>query len=258
MVTIVSLKHYSLKLADNLAPGIFAFGKLPSYFYGSWLWLDKSCWKSLYLRYEADTIRVLRENVRKGETFWDVGANYGLMSLLASQIVGEAGDVVAFEPAPESHELLLKNISGHNNITALPYAVGDQDGPILMSVQGASTGSSLVKDVVALSQRYHDQVPVIDVPVQLYRLDTLLNKLQRKPNVIKIDIEGFEVKALRGAQQLLSEVRPTLIIEIHPLQIEMSGTQPDELFDMLKLHGYRYEVYNRDQQWSLYSIVAKP
>jgi len=255
----VSLKQRSLKFADAVAPRMFALSRgLPSYFYGHWLWLDKNCWKTLYLRYEADTVRILRENMRNGDTFWDVGANYGLMSLFASKLVGDTGHVFSFEPAPESFKLLQRNTGSSRNISAFSYAVGNQDGTILMSVQGTSTGSSLVKQVVELSQNYHDGVPIVEVPVSLYRMDTLLNKLSAKPNVIKIDIEGFEVEALRGAQQILKEVRPTLIIEIHPLQIEISGSRADEIFDILKLHRYRHEVYNRDQHWALYSIVAKP
>lgn len=254
----MSLQQAPLKLADKLAPRMVAAqARLPSYFYGKWLLLDQNCWKTLYLRYEPDTVRILRENLRRGQTFWDVGANYGLMSLFVASIVGPTGNVVSFEPAPESYKLLTRNIAFSPNIEARPYAVGNEDGMVTMSVQGSSTGSSLVKKVVELSQSYHD-VPILEASVPIYRLDTLVEQIAFKPDVIKIDIEGFEVEALRGAQMMLEEIRPTLIIEIHPLQIELSGARETEMFDILERSRYRYEVYNRDRQWALYSIIAHP
>lgn len=254
----MSLRQQSLKIADHLATlALAANNKLPSYFNGHWLWLDKKCWSTLYLRYETNTARILQENLRAGECFWDVGANYGLISLFASKLVGAKGSVVSFEPSPEAFDLLSKNANGNPSIRALPYGIGNENSKSIMSVQGTSTGASFVKEVVELSQIYHEGTPIVQVPVSIFKLDTLLNQIRPKPDLIKIDIEGYEVEALKGAEILLDQVGPTLVIEIHPLQIGMSGSEEGQIFDILGRHGYAYEIFNRDQQWALYSIVAK-
>jgi len=255
----VSLKQQTLKAVDYFASCAFAFNsKMPSYFYGEWLWLSKRSWTSIYLRYEANTARIISTNLNLGDTFWDVGANIGLFSLYASKIVGPTGKVVSFEPAPETFELLSANVRGCETIQALPYGIGNENSNTLMSVQGASTGASFVKEVVELSQIYHKDTPLIQVPVSIYKMDTLPGKINSRPNLIKIDIEGFEVEALRGAENILDEFRPILVIEIHPLQLSMCGSHENEVFDLLRRHDYDCEVFNRDEKWALFSIIARP
>jgi FkbM family methyltransferase len=254
----MSLRRRALTVVDYIASCAFAFGeKKPSYFYGEWLWIDKKCWNSLYLRYESSTANVIRSNVHSGDTFWDVGANVGLFSLFAAKIVGAKGDVVAFEPSPEAFNLLRDNTKGISTVRPLPYGIGSQNGTVEMAVQGASSGSSFVKEVTELSQQYHKGIPIRSVPVRVYKMDAIAQEAPR-PNVIKIDIEGFEVEALKGGEQLLADARPILIIEIHPLQIGLCGSHEDEVFHLLRRHDYEHEVYNRDKQWALYSIIAKP
>jgi FkbM family methyltransferase len=255
----MSFKQQALRVADYLSSKAFAFnGRMPTYFNGEWLWLHKNSWTSLYLRYEANTARILRANLGLGDTFWDVGANLGLFSLSAAKIVGSAGSVVSFEPSPAAFDLLSKNVERHRSIKAFPYGIGNENSKALMSVQGASTGASFVKEVVELTQVFHERIPIVQVPVSTYKMDTLLDQISSRPNLIKIDIEGYEVEALKGAEYLLDQVRPVLVIEIHPLQLTMSGSHESNVFEILKRHGYLYEIFNRDQQWALYSIIAKP
>jgi hypothetical protein len=84
-----------------------------------------------------------------------------------------------------------------------------------------------------------------------------VTELGFKPCLAKIDVEGFELEVLRGASTLLSSSRPTLIMEIHPLQLRLSGGSEALLFQYLKEHGYGWEVIDRNPN-SIYSIVAKP
>jgi hypothetical protein len=85
-------------------------------------------------------------------------------------------------------------------------------------------------------------------------LDSVLSP---KPTLAKIDIEGFELEALKGADRLLSSGRPKLIIEIHPPQLAMSGGSEDEIFELLHGHRYSWLVIDRSPN-SLYSIIAMP
>jgi hypothetical protein len=88
------------------------------------------------------------------------------------------------------------------------------------------------------------------------RLDTLLEaRVSPDPTLVKIDIEGFELDALKGARQLLSCSRPTLLVEIHPPQLALSGGSEDEIFTLLREHRYSWSIIDRNPN-SLYSILA--
>jgi FkbM family methyltransferase len=258
---IMSFAHSALKSTNRLAKFLFAFHRrMPTYFRGQWFWLNKECWSSLYLRYEPNIAKAIESNLHPGNTFWDVGANVGIFSLFAASLVGPRGNVVSFEPSPHAFDLLCSNIEGNKTIRALQFGVGNEDNTAMMSVQGASTGNSFVKEVVELSQHFHSGVPISQTRVPIHRLDTLLTLLDQipAPTLVKIDIEGFEVEALSGADRLLATKRPILIIEIHPLQLTLSGSHEEKLFTMLRRHQYDCEIIDRDARYALYSIIARP
>lgn len=117
---------------------------------------------------------------------------------------------------------------------------------------------SFVKEVVDLRKHYLKEGPVRQIRVKIRKLEMLQNELKPRPSLIKIDIEGLEAEATKGADHLLSSVRPTLIIEIHPLQLKLSGSSEEEVFELLKKHRYGFEVIDRNITNALYSIVAKP
>ena len=78
-----------------------------------------------------------------------------------------------------------------------------------------------------------------------------------QPNLIKVDVEGFELEVLKGATGLLSTSRPILIMEIHPPQLDLSDGSEAQVFELLTGHGYGWEVIDRNPN-SLYTIIAKP
>jgi Methyltransferase FkbM domain len=73
----------------------------------------------------------------------------------------------------------------------------------------------------------------------------------------QIDIEGFELEALKGADRLLSSIRPKLLMEIHPGQLTLSGGSEVELFQRLREHQYHWAIIDQNPN-SLYSILASP
>ena len=70
-------------------------------------------------------------------------------------------------------------------------------------------------------------------------------------------MEGFELEVLKGAAGLLSITRPTLIMEVHPPQLNLSGGSEELLFQLLTRHGYEWSVIDRNPN-SIYTIIAKP
>jgi hypothetical protein len=92
-------KHQALRTA-KLVASIVLRQKLPTYFHGQLIWLSKSCWSSVYSRYEPYMADAIKAHLPRGGTFWDVGANIGLISLFASKIAGPDGHVLSLNHHP--------------------------------------------------------------------------------------------------------------------------------------------------------------
>jgi len=139
-------------------------------------------------RFFANDEKVLRQYLGPGDTFVDVGANIGALSLTASGIVGEAGRVFSVEAHPQTVDYLRGNIKLNNasNVAVIHAAAGDHVGVVNFS-----------------SGRSDDQNRVTDsgIPVPLRTLDSLIPDTPVR--MLKIDVEGFELFALRGAERLL-------------------------------------------------------
>ena len=242
---------------DLTARAVFSFNKkLPTYYSGHWIWLSRTCWPALYSRYEAYLIRSIQANLSSGDVFWDVGANIGVFSLIAAKIVGPNGSFFSFEPSPDVFLALQSNTIGNNSIKIFPYGIGNADGSASFAAQRMSAGSSFTEEVTELNRHYHPGEAIRQVSVTIKKLDTLLSDL-RPPSLVKIDVEGFELEVLKGSGRLLSDIRPTLIIEIHPPQLRLSGGSEELLFETLENHHYRRSIIDRNPN-SLFTIIAKP
>ena len=131
--------------------------------------------------------------VRKGGTFVDIGANIGTYTLWASRLVGPTGRVVALEPHPRTFAKLRFNILANEagNVVLLNVAAGDEEGTALLRFDGGGNigGASLLQ--------VRQGAPEITVPIPVRPLKSLLEKAGvTRPDVIKIDVEGFEDRGL--------------------------------------------------------------
>ena len=104
--------------------------------------------------------------------------------------------------------------------------------------------------MTAINRSFFPDQPIEQVTVTMRKLDTLLDaSLSPTPSLVKIDIEGFELEALKGADRLLSSS--------HPPQLTLCGGSEDELFQRLREHQYHWSIIDRNPN-SLYSILALP
>jgi FkbM family methyltransferase len=160
--------------------------------------------------YEPEVQAAIERRLRPGMTFYDVGANAGFFSLLGSVIVGPAGTVIAFEPHPETAAQLLKQISenGASNVEVVEAAICDKVGiaefsddtfAVMASLVGSDSGTKTIK-------------------VKTTNLDQLIDD-KKLPDVMKIDVEGAEIEALRGAEKMIRKKRPILLVELHSPEI---------------------------------------
>lgn len=148
----------------------------------------------------------LAEWIAPGDWVLDVGANVGHYALRFSQLVGPSGRVLAFEPVPETFELLASDIAaaGAHNVSLFNVAVSAQIGTAGISLPQFTTG--LTNYYMAGLTESGGAFEVLTIP-----LDALMPP---KPiALVKVDVEGHELPALVGMQQILRRDRPRLIVE---------------------------------------------
>jgi hypothetical protein len=159
----MSAKHQALRAANFVASSVFR-QKLPSYFHGQLIWFSRPCWSSVYLRYEPHMADAIKTHLPCGGTFWDVGANIGLISLFASKIAGPDGHVLSFESSPDVLALLHRNTEGKRNIKVLPYGIGNADTVQPFAAQGTSSSASFVEGVTAINRSFLPDQPMSKSP----------------------------------------------------------------------------------------------
>jgi FkbM family methyltransferase len=186
-------------------------------------------------RYEAKVKAALEGAVRDGDTVWDIGANVGLYTQMFSEWVGPGGHVVAFEPVPSCYTTLQRATRNCGNVEALNLGLSDVDAVLPMHLSGDEAGTmhTFVAERGAGAE-------VIELPV--HRGDALLGERDLpSPNVLKIDVEGFELEALRGlAETLASATCRMVLCEVHFAVLEARGHKrgPQEIERFLAERGY--------------------
>ena len=145
----------------------------------------------------------LRSALRTGEVLYDVGANVGAYSLLASALHGGAVDVIAFEPSATNYAQLCRNLALNQwsgRIIPLPVALSETRGLVMFGYSDLATGAALhsVGDVSSAASMPYVQ-RVMGMP-----LDELIHEFGLpEPNAIKIDVDGAERGVIRGAAATL-------------------------------------------------------
>ena len=186
------------------------------------------------LLHGGDEGRVMRLNLNWSDTFLDVGANHGTYSLLARQLVGPTGSVLAFEPQPHLAELLRKSFqaNGWSNCQVYEVALSDREGSTSFYIPQNSGFGGLHKAFSATSGS-------TELNVKLARFDHLIDWPSLPGKLfIKLDVEGSELQFLRGARQMIRSRRPTLLLEINPDSAIAAGSSTAELVAELRDLGY--------------------
>lgn len=141
-----------------------------------------------------DALRMSTDVLEPGDTFVDVGANFGLFSTVAAKKVGATGRVVSIEPHPEMARRLRFNvgINGFDQVTVFEAAVGDQPGQGVLYVNKASFAESSLQATANINGNIHSEIAVPIYPLLKIVEDAKLSQIDS----LKIDIEGYEDKAL--------------------------------------------------------------
>jgi FkbM family methyltransferase len=192
--------------------------------------------------YEPDKDPVYRElafirdhMLAPDDLAFDVGSHHGLHTLVMAR---RSVRVVAIEPNPHNVAILKRNIAlnGLQNVVVRQAAVGDSVGKVTL-LQDSGEGGVLLQS--------EDRLPTIGV--DLFPLDQLAEEYGY-PQFLKIDVEGFEDRVLKGASRILRRC-PKMMIEVHVDWVSRYGSSVREVVDLLNLASYRVWVlpYNLEQ-----------
>ena len=225
--------------------------------------------KSLDIRsgsWSEPEIDLLPFAVKKGETAFDIGANFGLYSYHLSSLIGD-GKIYAFEPVPTTFAglKLVSKILRFQNVKLFEKGCSNENGQISFQVpvqqSGAfSAGQAYIgvrndehsgKEEFKIGNfqtSYMEQVrwsETREVTCEVIALDKFLPAVQNL-SLIKIDIEGAELLAFRGAEKLILENLPTIICEINPWFLEGFGIKLNELTDFFFDKNYQLYFYQTE------------
>jgi FkbM family methyltransferase len=204
---------------------------------------NRSYWLRPPLTHEGVPLAALERLIQPGDVVYDLGANIGLYTRFIAQCF-KASRIYAFEPVMENRRLFTRNveIGGCSHLVRLmPFAVGDQDGKAEFQIDDMSSASGTLDAVTSgesCQGRKQYGLPPLKETIDVCKLDTIVHSSDlQPPDVIKIDIEGAEAMAVRGAKETLLKYRPRLIIELHGPQVAREVLQ--------ELWGVGYRCFGR-------------
>lgn len=191
------------------------------------------------ISYKKDSkiLENLSDALQNKSCFWDVGANIGLYSIIMAKTY-PACKVFAFEPEMESFHRLGENIklNGLTNITPVNFALGDKEEKVqLTKAAHFSDGnhSILRPDKIAEGSTYHE--------ISVKRGEDIIRKGDiLVPNIVKIDVEGFEFNVIQGLGNILSGKECSgVICEVHfrILEANSKSDEPEKIIKFLKEKG---------------------
>lgn len=190
--------------------------------------------KILNIDYEQSFDNAVHGAIRSGDTIWDVGANIGHYSLSFCERAGPKGQVIAIEPSPSSLDDLRSCTEQAPNIHIENIALSNQEGTASFFL---NSGDNNTVDGLSRASANQDAE---EISVDVHLGDKLAEKYM--PNIVKIDVEGFELEVLLGMQKtLLNSALHTVAIEVHFLTLAQRDNQtaPAEITKLLKASGFK-------------------
>ena len=198
---------------------------------------------------------LLARLLRRGDVFIDGGANIGLFTLIGAATVGAHGRVLACEPSHETMTLLRANVALNGFDWVDTYEIALAERPGRLTLFGFGRGAGLSSFAPADRGGSHPR------EVAVTTLDELAAECFDLVRLVKLDIEGAEVRALRGAKELLAKARPFFVIELEPAHLERQGSSASDLraiFSEADYDAYRAVRRNGSVQLSRADFYGCP
>ncbi len=163
---------------------------------------------------EIRLARLLMRYLKPGDTFVDVGGHFGYFTLLGARLVGPAGRVAAFEASRSTYAVLAANVAAQANVAAHHLALSDRPETVSFFEFPVLYNEYNALDVDQFRhEKWFAEFPPEKIEVPAARLDDVVARDGLRPAVIKIDVEGAELKVIRGAADTLRRLRPLVVME---------------------------------------------
>lgn len=184
--------------------------------------------------YEPLTLTTLLPKIYHGDTIVDIGAHVGLYTVHLSNMVGNVGKVIAFEPYPENVKLLKQNVEENNcsNVEIVPAAIRDVSGLSELRISNYNTGDH---SFFGTGNRKTISVPCTT-------LDNYLPEGTRV-DAIKLDVQGGEAEVFRGMKRVIRDnPRMFILWELSPQQLKQYGSDALELLTDIEREGFNLNI----------------
>ncbi|MEO1077449.1 MAG: FkbM family methyltransferase [Bacteroidota bacterium] len=211
------------------------------------------------VEHERELYQRILALIPQDSVIFDVGAHLGEFTVTA-HTSGKARRIVAFEANPITASQLRGVVAANllDAVEVVEGAVGEEAGTLTFNVRGNSADSGVASARKARTQ----SASFYETEVQVRALDDFVASSGIVPDFVKIDVEGFEVPVLRGAEQTLRTHKPIVCVEVHPRDLAALGYNVDTVRDFLTALGYTDtgEAYRRrhDVDDRPYNIVMMP
>lgn len=188
--------------------------------------------------FEEEMLDAFMHYLKPGMTFVDVGANIGQHTLFVSRLVGKDGHVISFEPIPHLYEQIKKSVEANamDNVKIVHAGCGEKEETKTLYINKANIGGS---SVIPLAEENKEE----EISIHIIRAEDILLPY-KKIDLIKIDVEGFEYRALLGLEKIIARDTPILFIEYTPSFYKRNKVGNNEndgilLLTLLQKYGYR-------------------
>jgi len=181
--------------------------------------------------YEKEQAEFMCKVINRGDYCFDLGSHIGYFTTLFSRLVGEDGKVFSFEPIKEGYEFQKKSVqkNGFKNVEIFNFALGDEQKEQKAYVFSDSGMAHFDRSILGLKEDHESavfQIRTLDNVVEVAKL--------KKLDFMKIDIEGFEYKALLGGRNTVKKHKPNMLIEIH------SRENYEGVYNLLRELDYKF------------------
>lgn len=207
---------------------------------------DIECYLRLHsCEKEPEMITWIHDFLKDGDAFYDIGANVGAYSLIASKYFNGKVKVYAFEPGFLTFAELCRNIITNkcqDSITPLQIALSDKTAIDVFNYNNLTPGGALHAFGEPLDYRGEVFMPVFRQQVLSYRIDDLIRQFGLQiPSHIKIDVDGIEHKILEGAGEILKKAALRSVI----VELEEDSQKADKIIKLMSQSGFRVHSKHR-------------
>lgn len=196
------------------------------------------CWLGSY---EQEKQKLFEAHVGPGDVVFDIGANAGFYTLLASELVGPKGRVFAFEPLPRNLYFLNEHLRLNQvkNVVVIEGAVADKSGEVFFDDSPGSAMGHTAKEA--------------GLKVPSVALDELISEGRiLPPSLMKIDVEGDELMVLSGAKGMLVKSHPVILLATHSAHVH------EQCCRLLESLAYRVEGIHGEPTNQCDELIATP